>query len=105
MGAPPSRLPRRPHWIQDVESEPCHEVHQPSKYRPSTVQTSLNKFHADTSRDLLVKAGYSEEHDAELLQRVRILLLKSSLARPPIPDPPKGLFGFELGSWISPLRL
>ncbi|GAA6030594.1 hypothetical protein JCM8097_006225 [Rhodosporidiobolus ruineniae] len=63
-------------------------------------RTSLNRFHADIAISVLTSSGYSQEdpQDAELIERVRALLLKKTLARPPLPvveelkDPEAHLF-------------
>ncbi|GAA6054006.1 hypothetical protein JCM3770_002414 [Rhodotorula araucariae] len=51
-------------------------------------RTALNKFHADIAHDVMRQAGYIEddEGDAALFARVRDLLLKRTLARPPLPE-------------------
>lgn len=53
-------------------------------------QTGLNKFHADVAQETMTRAGYDPTEDAELYTRVRDLLLKRTLARPPLPSPLKG---------------
>jgi hypothetical protein len=53
-------------------------------------QTGLNRFHTDVAHAAMVEAGYSPELDEELFTRVRDLLLKRTLARPPHPVPLKG---------------
>ncbi|GAA6003966.1 uncharacterized protein JCM10292_000628 [Rhodotorula paludigena] len=52
-----------------------------------TWRTALNKFHADIAHDVMRQAGYLEdsEEDAALFARVRDLLLKRTLMRPPLP--------------------
>ncbi|GAA5831543.1 hypothetical protein JCM11251_000743, partial [Rhodosporidiobolus azoricus] len=50
-------------------------------------RTSLNKFHADIADEVLLSSGYSSTDDAALLARVRELLLKKTLNRPPLPRP------------------
>ncbi|BGP44086.1 hypothetical protein JCM10450v2_008303 [Rhodotorula kratochvilovae] len=49
---------------------------------------ALNKFHADIAHDVMRQAGYVEddESDAALFTRVRDLLLKRTLGRPPLPE-------------------
>lgn len=53
-------------------------------------QTKLNQFHAEVARDLMVEAGYSLVADEALFGRVKDLLLKRNLARPPLPEVLKG---------------
>ncbi|GAA6009478.1 hypothetical protein JCM10207_003796 [Rhodosporidiobolus poonsookiae] len=61
-------------------------------------RTALNRFHADIAQEVMLQSGYSAEEDQVLLQRVRDLLLKKTLARPPLPpvaelkDPEAHLF-------------
>ncbi|SCV67336.1 BQ2448_5982 [Microbotryum intermedium] len=52
-------------------------------------RTNLNKFHSQIARELMVQAGYSETSDAELFKRVDELLLKQTMARPPLKYPLK----------------
>ncbi|KAI5474889.1 glutamyl-trna synthetase [Pseudohyphozyma bogoriensis] len=52
-----------------------------------TWRANLNKFHASVAEDILLKAGYSAEADAELIARVKDLLMKKGLARPPLTPP------------------
>ncbi|GAA5918039.1 hypothetical protein JCM6882_009484, partial [Rhodosporidiobolus microsporus] len=49
--------------------------------------TALNKFHADIADEVLLSSGYDATTDAVLLARVRELLLKKTLNRPPLPKP------------------
>jgi hypothetical protein len=53
-------------------------------------QTQLNKFHATVAEKTLLSSGYDAEADAELIQRVKDLLLKKGLARPPLVPPFNG---------------
>lgn len=60
-------------------------------------QTNLNKFHADVAEETLRSNGYGkEEGDEELIKRVRDLLLKRTLGRPPFEEPLKGPFPLSL---------
>ncbi|ORY88664.1 hypothetical protein BCR35DRAFT_350895 [Leucosporidium creatinivorum] len=54
-----------------------------------TWRHKLNIHHSDVAHELMAEAGYSQAGDAELFARVRDLLLKKTLARPPLPDPLK----------------
>ncbi|GAA5906227.1 hypothetical protein JCM5296_005543 [Sporobolomyces johnsonii] len=49
-------------------------------------RTQLNKFHKEVAEDAMRASGYSVDDDRELFTRVGELLLKKTLARPPLPD-------------------
>lgn len=53
-------------------------------------QTTLNRFHAQVAEEIMLEVGYDGEADKELIARVKDLLLKKNLARPPLPTPLKG---------------
>ncbi|KAM0747941.1 hypothetical protein T439DRAFT_86835 [Meredithblackwellia eburnea MCA 4105] len=61
-----------------------------------TWRASLNKFHAQVAEETMLEAGYDSEKDQELISRVKDLLMKRTLARPPLPsslkDPEMHLF-------------
>ncbi|GAA5851978.1 hypothetical protein JCM8547_000115 [Rhodosporidiobolus lusitaniae] len=52
-------------------------------------RTALNKFHADIAESVMTSSGYdpSVPEDAELIKRVRELLLKKTLNKAPLPRP------------------
>ncbi|GAA5990807.1 hypothetical protein JCM11641_005177 [Rhodosporidiobolus odoratus] len=65
-----------------------------------TWRTQLNKFHADMAQSTMYECGFQQgsEEDERLVERVRELLLKKTLQRPPLPreeelkDPEAHLF-------------
>ena len=54
------------------------------------LQTNLNRFHAQVAEETMLEAGYDGDSDKGLIARVKDLLLKKNLARPPLPTPLKG---------------
>ncbi|KAL8281240.1 hypothetical protein RQP46_006274 [Phenoliferia psychrophenolica] len=54
-----------------------------------TWRTTLNRFHAQVAEETMLEAGYDGEEDKDLIARVKDLLLKKNLARPPLPNPLK----------------
>ncbi|GAA5971606.1 hypothetical protein JCM21900_003001 [Sporobolomyces salmonicolor] len=48
-------------------------------------RTQLNKFHKEVAEEAMRTCGYRDAEDPELFRRVGELLLKKTLARPPLP--------------------
>ncbi|GAA5941980.1 hypothetical protein JCM1841_003850 [Sporobolomyces salmonicolor] len=48
-------------------------------------RTQLNKFHKEVAEEAMRACGYRDAEDPELFRRVGELLLKKTLARPPLP--------------------
>lgn len=53
-------------------------------------RTKLNQFHCEVAHSTMLEAGYSATEDGALFTRVQELLLKKTLARPPLPSPLPG---------------
>ncbi|KAK4047285.1 hypothetical protein OIO90_006246 [Microbotryomycetes sp. JL221] len=58
-------------------------------------RSALSKFHTEVAHAIMTEAGYDAQHEKAFFSRVRDLLQKRTLARPPLPDPLPGRLMFS----------